>query len=349
VLELNTGLPGNGKTLYTLSTVEKRRIKEDRAVYYFNIKEVKLEGWTELTEEQARKWYELPPGALIVLDEAQRLFPPRPNGAPIPKTESELQTHRHKGFDIVLVTQDPGMLPAHLRKLVNVHRHMMRKFGTKWVTVHQFEGVRENVGKSRKDSIETQWRDDVAMYDKYKSTEVNTQKFRVPPKLILAALLPFALIGGAYYFYQKRLATPAPAVATQTASAGSAGVGVGTAQAQKRTYDLAAFQPRIDGLPHTAPRYDELTAPVRVPTIAGCVWFEASKRGHCYTQQGTQTFPSPDFIKQYIAKGMFEDHERGPALNQRPDADKGPDESRPLTRPPVTDRQSSGGVPAGGG
>lgn len=315
MINLHTGMPGNGKTLYTLSTVEKRRIKENRSVYYHNIKELKLEGWTELSDDEAAKWYDLPPGAIIVLDECQRLFPPRGTGAAIPKTESELQTHRHKGFDLYLITQDPTMVPSHLRKLCNIHLHMMRKFGSKWVSVHQFEGVRENVGKSRKDSIETQWIDDVSMYDKYKSAEVITQKFRVPYKLLLAGMLPFLIIGGAVYFYQKRLATPetpaVPVKANPALQAGQTGQPI-----QKKTYDLAAFAPRIEGLPHTAPRYDELTVPVRVPTIVGCV--QAAKgKAHCYTQQGTRITPPGEFIAQFIERGMFEDYDRGPDLGAK--------------------------------
>jgi hypothetical protein len=173
VINLHTGLPGNGKTLYTLSTVEKRRLSENRAVYYHGINDLKLD-WTLM--DKPEEWYLLPAGAIIVIDECQRLFTPRPNGAPIPKAESMLETHRHNGHDIYLITQDPTLVPSHLRKLVNTHRHMMRKFGSKWVTVHQFEGCRENVGKSRKDSIESQWVDDVSMYGKYKSAEVITQK-----------------------------------------------------------------------------------------------------------------------------------------------------------------------------
>lgn len=335
MINLHTGLPGNGKTLYTLSTVEKRRVKENRVVYYHNIKELKLD-WTLLTDDQASKWYELPAGAIIVLDECQLLFPPRPNGAPIPLTESKLQTHRHNGHDLYLITQDPTMIPAHLRKLCNVHRHMMRKFGSKWVTVHQFEGVRDTVGKSRKDSIESQWVDDSTMYGKYKSAEVITQKARVPFKIWLAALVPFIIIALAYYFYQRRM-VPVEPVKPPVSSVPGRPVGTPSpVQVQKRVYDLAAFAPRLEGLPHTAPRYDDLTAPVRVPTIAGCIWHEKKNKGTCYTHQGSLITPPADFIKQYVKNGMFQDFDSGPALGQQVVAGgpKPPDAASPITRPP---------------
>lgn len=348
MINVTTGLPGASKTLHTLSTVEKRRLKENRAVYYYGIKELKLD-WIELTLEQAQKWWELPAGAIIVLDEAQKLFPPRPNGAPVPRMEAELETHRHSGYDFYLVTQDVGFLPAHLRKLIQTHKHLMCKFGTPWVTIHQFEGARDNVSKSRKDSIETQWLRDSSMYDKYKSAEIHTQKVRVPFKVWVAMLLPFVLIGGAYYFYQKRLTGTVPGAPASSSVAPAAGpVAKGRVTESKaapvappRVYDLASFAPRIEGLPHTAPRYDELTAPVRVPTIVGCVWLPKSKRGHCYTQQGTKTFPGEAFIKQYVENGMFEDYERGPELGYVVAGRQvAPDAAKPVTRPPPADLPS---------
>lgn len=329
MIDLHTGLPGNGKTLYTLSRVEKRRVAENRTVYYHGINDLKLE-WLPMPDPQ--KWFELPAGAILVFDEVQRVWPKRATGAPVPLSEQKFETHRHQGFDVYFITQDPGFIDSHLRKLCNTHRHLMRKFGSKWVTVHQFEGVRDNVSKSRKDSIESQWVDDVSMYGKYKSAEVITQKIRVPFKVWLIGLLPVFIIGMAYYFYQRRLAEQPPpkpaAVSSQTASAAAPAP---APQAQKRTYDLAAFTPRLEGLPHTAPRYDELTAPVRVPVVAGCIWSETSQRGHCVTQQGTVVSPPPQFIKQFVARGMFEDFERGPALGQQ-FVKSGPDEGKPLTR-----------------
>lgn len=333
MINLHTGLPGSGKTLRSVSIIEKRRIAESRAVYYAGITEVTLEGWYAMPDPH--KWHELPAGSILYFGEVQQVWPKRPNGAPVPESETKFETHRHQGFDVYLDTQDPGFIDPHLRKLVQTHFHMMRKFGSRWVTVHQFEGCRDNVSKTRKDSIESQWVNDVSMYGKYKSAEVHTNKIRVPFKVIVAGLLPFVLIGLAYTFYSRRIAEQAPAAAAPGAvSPTVAQTANAPAQVQKRTYDLAAFAPRIEGLPHTAPRYDDLTAPVRVPTVAGCVWFEKSQRGHCYTQQGTLLTPPADFIKQYIARGMFEDHERGPSTGQQVAGTRPPDESSPLTRPP---------------
>lgn len=332
MINLLTGVPGAGKTLYMCSKVEARRIRENRVVYYHGMTDVKLD-WVLISEPQ--KWYELPDGAIIVFDEAQQVFPKRATGSAVPVWESKFETHRHKGHDVYLTTQDPSFLDSHLRKLVQTHLHFMRKFGTKWTTVHQFETCRDNVSKTRKDSIESQWVNDSAMYGKYKSASIHTQKVRVPTKLWLAVLLPFFIIGMAWYFYQRRMVPQPAAVPVASSTAGVSSV-TQSAQPVKKTYDLAAFVPRIPGLPHTAPRYDELTVPVRVPTIVGCV--TGKGRSFCYTQQGTRIYPQASFIAQFMENGMFEDHERGPELgstqraNAQPSASASPEQLTPLGR-----------------
>lgn len=345
---LHTGLPGAGKTLRSVSLLEKKRIAENRAVYYAGIQEVTLEGWFPMPDPH--KWFELPPGSLLYFGEVQKIWPKRANGAPVPQSEAEFETHRHKGFDVYLDTQDPTFIDSHLRKLIDVHFHMMRKFGSPWVSVHEFKGCRDTVSKTRKDSIEIQWLNDKSVYGKYKSAEIHTTKVRIPPKVLIAGAVPFVILALAYSFYQRRLNAPPPVspAAAAVSPVASRSPAASAPAAAKRSYDLAAFAPRIEGLPHTAPRYDELTAPVRVPTVSGCVWFEKTKRGHCYTQQGTLLTPPADFIKQYIERGMFEDHERGPSLSQGGASPKGPDDAKPLTRPPI-EKQVLGGVPVGGG
>ena len=42
----------------------------------------------------------------------------------------------------------------------------------------------------------------------------------------------------------------------------------------------------MTGLPHTAPKFDELTKPTVAPVPVACV--ASAKKCHCYTQQGTR-------------------------------------------------------------
>ncbi|MBX3657075.1 MAG: hypothetical protein KF740_01430 [Ramlibacter sp.] len=75
---------------------------------------------------------------------------------------------------------------------------------------------------------------------------------------------------------------------------------------------LTSLQPRIEGLPFTAPRYDELTAPVRVPVVVGC-WMSETD-GWCFTQQGTRLKLPRAFMASFIANGQFLDFDAGPPV-----------------------------------
>lgn len=80
MIELITGQPGAGKTLFALTRIEERARKEGRPVFYSGIKDLALP-WTEIDPE---KWTECPPGSIIVIDECQRVLRPRMHGAKVP-------------------------------------------------------------------------------------------------------------------------------------------------------------------------------------------------------------------------------------------------------------------------
>jgi hypothetical protein len=327
VCNLHTGLQGHGKTLLTLHHVEKLRIETGRKVFYSGIRELTLD-WEEFGAPSAdkekpwftdpSKWYELPDGAIIVIDEAQRLFRPRGTGAAVPPYESAMETLRHKGHTLFLITQMPKLVSSHVRSLSGVHRHVMRKFGSSWVTMHEWAGVRDNCDKSRKDSMETQLRFPKALFSAYKSAEIHTVKFSVPWKLWALLLLPLVAIAGFWWIFYgresaRKVVPASPAVNTslqaQTGSASASG-GSGRDRAPQTVQSLyASFQPRIAGLPFTASRYDALTDPVRVPVIVGC-WQSASA-GFCFTQQGTRIALPRDVAAAFIEAGQFVDFEPG--------------------------------------
>ena len=64
----------------------------------------------------------------------------------------------------------------------------------------------------------------------------------------------------------------------------------------------ASYQPRIEGLAYTAPRYDDATKPINVPYPAACI--SMGSRCECYTQQATK-LPVPLALCSAIVKGGF--------------------------------------------
>ncbi|MBA5604126.1 hypothetical protein H3H36_01960 [Duganella sp. FT3S] len=63
--------------------------------------------------------------------------------------------------------------------------------------------------------------------------------------------------------------------------------------------------PRVAGLPQTAPKYDELTKPVRVPVPAACLQFRNDCK--CYTQQGTPMDVRYNMCIEFARNGFFQD------------------------------------------
>lgn len=330
MLYLTTGTPGAGKTLWTIATVEARRIKESRPVYYYNIKGLALD-WKELSHEKVLRWWELEQGAIIVIDEAQDIFPKGSSVGKPAEHADRIAKHRHGGFDIYLVSQHPMKLDANVRKDVEEHRHLMRKFGSHWVTVHLWKGSHDNCDKTRKDSISTQWRYPKEVFDWYKSAEVHTVKRAIPGK-VLAGLIGVPLVIGVLVWYVfwgrawlREPAGPVPAkvVAQQTPQAAPArqggpadGRGGYKAPQTPQAY-YASYQPRIQGMPHTAPRYDEITAPVRAPIVVGCWLTESGKDGWCITQQGNRIRLPQQVMASFIENGAFHDFEEGPQPGER--------------------------------
>lgn len=301
MINLITGLPGGGKTLYAIDEIRKLAEKEKRQVYFSGIADLKLP-WIE---HDPLLWMELPPGSIIVIDEAQRTFRPRSNGSVVPKHVEALETHRHLGIDIYVITQHPMLLDGNLRKLVNRHLHIHRIFGAHASTVFEWTKVKDNCDKHTKDASSRTWKYPKDVFDLYKSAEVHTHKLRLPREVWYLLILIMLFVGGSYYLYSGRIAgghqaeAPKPSDNAQQPF-GSRG---GPPAAFTPLQYAESFRPRIEGLAYTAPAYDQVTKPTKAPYPAACV--SASSRCQCYTQQGTKLETTPSLCLSIVAGGFF--------------------------------------------
>jgi len=310
-----TGMPGASKTLNVISRL---RSVTDRPVYYHGIRltdKGKHElGWFELDATQAELWHEhLPDDAILIIDEAQKIFPKRPNGAPIPPGLSALETHRHRGWDVYFITQSPNFLHIHARDCCNEHWHFSRSFGThKPYLYHSGSGyvdIRDSK-KLRFECVRSKVPLDTSCYDLYKSAEVHTHKKRVPLKVVLLWVLPLLGLLAVYASYRviSGFGDPAPSSAPDPVASSSSGTLLPTSvlPSQSRATDWSsALTPQVTGLPFTAPLYDKEASKVSaVPRIAACI---ASKRScSCYTQQATPISGIPDqACRVYVRDGYF--------------------------------------------
>ena len=314
MINLITGLPGASKTLYTISTVKKTAEQDNRPVFYSGITELNTDllPWTEI---DAEKWFECPPGAIVIIDECQRVFRPRTISKDVPDFVAKLETHRHLGIDLYLITQHPMLADSAIRRLTGNHRHIVRRFGMQSSTIHQWDGVKDQVEKpsSRADSNKTVWAFDKSVFNLYKSAELHTVKRSLPKRMLLVLAVPFA-IGFAVWsvkslMFPKKI--PAPAV-----QAGMSGFAPGAAPAAGENFKYKTavddakeyvFQetPRVSELPHTAPKYDKITEPTVAPFPVGCV--KTSHSCECFSQQATPIKTSLETCERIVEHGIFED------------------------------------------
>ncbi|MDT8997774.1 zonular occludens toxin domain-containing protein [Paucibacter sp. APW11] len=310
-LTLITGLPGHGKTLYCLWRWRAEAEKEGRQVYHNGIPGLNIPGWQTWEVE---KWQQLPPGAVFIVDEAQFAFPVTGRGQ-TPEWVQKLAVHRHSGVDLVVLTQDPMLLDVFVRKLIDRHFHVVRKFGTTFATIHEFvNGVRDNVAKNKKDSIRHEWKYPPEVYTWYKSAELHTVKRSIPMRVWILCALPLLTAGLAYYGWSILKSTSASSTASEHTPAavhapgapGRSGVdswsGRGGRDRQTPAEYAESYTPRIPGLAHTAPVYDEVTRPAQAPYPAACVLMRGVCR--CYTQQATR-LDVPHQLCVDIAQGGY--------------------------------------------
>jgi zona occludens toxin len=329
MIVLTTGLPGDGKTLRTLSLVKMISERDSRPVFYSGIADLNLP-WTEI---ESKKWMECPPNSIVVIDECQKDFGVRALSKEVPEHIAKLATHRHGGIDIYFITQHPMLLDSFVRRLVNSHFHVVRPFGVQACTVHEWHSIKDNCDKpaARQDSTKHYWKYDVTAFDYYKSAELHTVKRSIPMKLYLTLLIPLILVLCGYYLYgfmqksktavkEEQSSSSSPSVVPSAPTTSSSG-----RASYKNAFDDAkefvfASQARIEGLPFTAPKYDEITKPIVAPVPAGCV--ATKSRCSCYTQQATPIKMPDEICLDIVKNGYFQDFDsRGKRSDERQKVD----------------------------
>lgn len=322
MIYLRTGLPGAGKTLMTLAEVRERAARENRPVFYAGIEILKLDefpGWQAM--EDPAKWFECPDGSIVVHDECQTLYRPRGNGAAVPEYVSRFETHRHHGWDIYLITQHPMLVDSNIRRLAGEHCHAVRVFGTEMVTLHRWGQVKEQCDKNRADSVSETKAYPKSLFGAYKSATVHTHKSRIPPRLFFLLAIPLLLAAVGWFLAgwfdaQKELPALRENVTAIQEGDGRLRVPAGTPSEvggrqglRRATVEeyLRDRVPRVPGLPHTAPAYDEVTKVARAPVPAACV--ASAARCVCYSQQGTRLDTPEDLCRQIVEGGYFAEFE----------------------------------------
>jgi zona occludens toxin len=318
MIYLTTGANGAGKTLNTLKLVREKQIAEGRSVYFngFAMKPEKAAefGWKEF---DPKEWQKLPDGAILICDECQNEFPVRPSTGAVPEYVRALSEHRRRGFDFFMITQHPQNIDNFVRRLIGspgYHRHLKRAFGAQMVSVLEWSAVnsqceKDGAGKSARVSMAPYPSEVFGWYD---SASLHTAKKSIPRQFYVLALASLLVPAMLYFAYTKMTgpkSAPVPvAAAAGPTSPGALPPGV-SSETLSPTQFLASYVPRLEGMPQTAPRYDDVTKATIAPYPAACV--SMGDRCDCFTQQGTKLQTPKVTCESIVASGFFVDWAAG--------------------------------------
>jgi zona occludens toxin len=196
MIELRTGVPGSGKTLsavYQLLKLQKswaNKPGEARPVFVHGIKELALphavmpvlaaQGQKNGPAVEVPDWDAMPDGSYVIIDEAQAFFPPRSSQSTPPPHVAWLNTHRHRGFDILVLTQHPKLVDGSMRALCGKHTHYRRLFGGGRSMVYEWDACSDSLS-GMANAVTSHFGFPKEAFSAYKSAEVHTrQKFRLP-------------------------------------------------------------------------------------------------------------------------------------------------------------------------
>lgn len=191
MIYLITAVPGSGKTLFAIDYFIKSGNFDGRDIFA-NINGLNYP--EKNIQESPDDWRDTPPGSLVIYDEAQRLFPATGRaGRPDDGRLIDLETHRHKGYDLVFITQNASQLHHQIRRLVGKHFHLFRAAKLQSAAVYEHDSLIDTSKLSRYSS--RIWRFPKDIYEKYTSTIDDTHSgVSFPRRIIILSLVIIALI-----------------------------------------------------------------------------------------------------------------------------------------------------------
>jgi hypothetical protein len=336
MIYLITGNMGTGKTSMALTWVldNKFELFEDaegnkRPIFAVNIPNInkKVLPIADVSPEDfmAKPLHEnFPEGAVIFVDEAMEIYPPRAASTKMPVHVEGLNTLRHYGLTLILITQNPAYLDPFVKGLISKHIHVERKqLGSR---LYEWNHLQTSFSRAtHQEAYSEIYKPDKRVFDLYKSSSKHI-KFKKSLSWYWYALviLPFVVLGALYWAkssYQNLggqdvqqtpvvASAPAQSVASGVVATGlekfAAKPALAASEPEKVIVggDVNDYVPRVPSLPETAPIYDNLRNPVNMETVAGCV--KSVSTCNCYTEQGTKVYASKEMCTYWAENGVFQ-------------------------------------------
>lgn len=203
-----TGQPGGGKTACTVERFlmplaakdyeepaidpDGNAIKVKRRILT-NINGLILDH-EKIDDKLLQTWHEwVKPGDLIVYDEVQKPWPYTVMNKAQDKCITELETHRHYGIDMILITQHPMLVNSAIHRLAGQHLHVRRLGNSRFATIYEWDGVSRTLSYKAAFSKKP-WRRSKEVEKVYRSSSLHTKQKRAVPSVLFGVLAAAGLI-----------------------------------------------------------------------------------------------------------------------------------------------------------
>lgn len=223
-----TGVPGMGKTALIVSMLLENDALNNKArpVFVMGIPDLQIdhakcppvEQWTTQRPDPddpslMLDYFTFPPDSIVIIDEAQKIYRNRAATTKVPPVVAALETHRHTGIDIWLLTQKPKQLDTAVREIAGQHIHIRNTmfFGRRLYEWPEYRDV--NTEANFKDAAIRKFSPPRSAFKYYKSSEVHTkQKRRIHNVFyFLPVAIAFTLYNG-WGIFSKIFSKPAAEV-----------------------------------------------------------------------------------------------------------------------------------------
>lgn len=295
-----TGVPGAGKTASLVDLL--RKIAGDRPLFVMGLNGLTLPH----TVLDARDWHNVvPDGSIVVIDEVQQVWRPLGPGQKVPPDIAALETHRHRGIDFYVTTQNPKLMHSNVRDLVGRHVHvrdvgMLGRWWYEWPECSTAVAWRTAPIKKRFTLPKS-------AFALYKSASIHVKPIRSFP-LVLAVLVVAIVVAVVLAVMAARTINakmhPPAAVTAPPSVAGSVVDGGVRARPVTALAIAQSFTPRVADRPETAPAYDHLRVVVNMPRIVG--GYMQAGHAHCFLQTGRKAPVTADACESWLRDPPFD-------------------------------------------
>lgn len=305
MITLITGTPGTGKTAFAVSQLLD--LDKDRPIFVHGVPNLKIEHEDiycrsrlcdictknphpsdALYVEEWNQW--APDAAFLILDEVQRIWRPRASGQAVPDAVAELEYHRHRGVDIIMLTQGPHLMDSNVRRLVGRHIHLV----TKWAGRYQYEWPEcQTDTTSTTGAVSRPYKLPKRVFQLYHSATVHTKHEHRKPLAFYGIFVLFAIIAVLGYRVKARLDSainpqvepeaqvkPIPKINTPYDPDPE------PVTAPVKHVPVYDFSPRVPNQMHTAPAYDGAYTLKPAPILTSAVYNKQTGKCVAFSEGG---------------------------------------------------------------